>query len=43
MGGRSFCVLAAGSVGCVQASIKYFRDEYLEHIRGKAKASQGAH
>ena len=43
MGGRSFCALADGAVGCVQASIKHFRDEYLEHIRagGGAEIDEG--
>lgn len=32
IGGRSFCALADGGVGCLQASIKYFRQEYLDAI-----------
>jgi len=29
--GRAFCALGDGAVSPVQSSIKYFRDEYLEH------------
>ena len=44
IGGRSFCALADGGVACVQASIKYFRDEYLEHVRsgGAREIDEGA-
>ena len=31
--GRSFCALADGAVSPVVSSIKYFRDEYIEHQR----------
>ena len=31
--GRSFCALADGAVSPVISSIKYFRDEYIEHQR----------
>jgi NADH-quinone oxidoreductase subunit F len=31
--GRSFCALADGAVSPIISSIKYFRDEYLEHQR----------
>ena len=30
--GRSFCALADGAVSPIQSSIKYFRDEYLQHL-----------
>lgn len=33
--GRSFCALADGAVSPVASSIKYFRDEYISHIRNK--------
>jgi NADH-quinone oxidoreductase subunit F len=29
--GRAFCALGDGAVSPVTSSIKYFRDEYLEH------------
>jgi NADH-quinone oxidoreductase subunit F len=32
--GRAFCALADGAVAPVTSSIKYFRDEYLEHQKG---------
>jgi NADH-quinone oxidoreductase subunit F len=32
--GRSFCALGDGATSPVTSSIKYFRDEYLEHVRG---------
>ena len=31
--GRSFCALADGAVSPIQSSIKYFREEYLDHLR----------
>jgi NADH-quinone oxidoreductase subunit F len=31
--GRAFCALADGMVSPIVASLKYFRDEYIEHIR----------
>ena len=31
--GRSFCALADGAVAPIISSLKYFRDEYLEHQR----------
>ena len=31
--GRSFCALADGAVSPVVSSLKYFRDEYIEHQR----------
>jgi NADH-quinone oxidoreductase subunit F len=30
--GRSFCALADGAVSPIESSIKYFRDEYLQHL-----------
>ena len=30
--GRSFCALADGAVSPITSSIKYFRDEYLQHL-----------
>jgi NADH-quinone oxidoreductase subunit F len=30
--GRSFCALADGAVSPISSSIKYFRDEYLDHL-----------
>jgi NADH-quinone oxidoreductase subunit F len=30
---RAFCALADGAVSPIQSSLKYFRDEYEEHIR----------
>ena len=33
--GRSFCALADGAVSPIASSLKYFRDEYIEHIRTK--------
>ena len=32
--GRAFCALGDGAVAPVTSSIKYFRDEYLEHQKG---------
>ena len=32
--GRAFCALGDGAVSPVASSIKYFRDEYLEHQKG---------
>ena len=34
--GRSFCALADGAVSPIASSLKYFRDEYLEHIKQKS-------
>ena len=31
--GRSFCALGDGATSPISSSIKYFREEYLEHIR----------
>jgi NADH-quinone oxidoreductase subunit F len=31
--GRAFCALGDGAVAPIVSSIKYFRDEYLEHLR----------
>ncbi|MBR7827446.1 NADH-quinone oxidoreductase subunit NuoF [Actinospica sp. MGRD01-02] len=31
--GRAFCALGDGAVSPIVSSIKYFRDEYLEHLR----------
>ena len=31
--GRAFCALADGMVSPITSSLKYFRDEYVEHIR----------
>ena len=33
--GRSFCALADGAVSPIASSLKYFREEYIEHIRNK--------
>jgi len=33
--GRSFCALADGAVSPIASSIKYFRDEYIEHVTNK--------
>ena len=33
--GRSFCALADGAVSPIASSIKYFRDEYIEHVMNK--------
>jgi NADH-quinone oxidoreductase subunit F len=30
--GRSFCALGDGATSPIHSSIKYFRDEYLQHI-----------
>jgi hypothetical protein len=30
---RAFCALADGAVSPIDSSIKYFRDEYEEHVR----------
>jgi NADH-quinone oxidoreductase subunit F len=30
--GRSFCALGDGAVSPIHSSIKYFRDEYLQHF-----------
>jgi len=41
--GRSFCALADGAVSPISSSIKYFRDEYVEHlIRGGCPFDQAA-
>ena len=34
--GRSFCALADGAVSPIASSLKYFREEYVEHIRNKS-------
>ncbi len=31
--GRSFCAFGDGATSCVTSSIKYFRDEYIAHVR----------
>jgi NADH-quinone oxidoreductase subunit F len=31
---RSFCALADGAVSPVSSSLKYFRDEYMDHVTG---------
>ena len=33
--GRSFCALADGAVSPVASSVKYFREEYIAHIKNK--------
>ena len=33
--GRSFCALADGAVSPIASSLKYFREEYVEHIKNK--------
>ncbi len=33
--GRTFCALAPGAVEPLQSSLKYFRDDYEEHIKNK--------
>ena len=30
--GRSFCALADGAVAPIISSLKYFRDEYIQHL-----------
>jgi len=32
--GRAFCALGDGATSPVMSSIKYFRDEYLDHLKG---------
>jgi NADH-quinone oxidoreductase subunit F len=34
MNGRSFCALGDGAAAPIMSSIKYFRDEYVEHLAG---------
>lgn len=33
--GRSFCALADGAVSPIASSIKYFRDEYIQHVTNR--------
>ena len=33
---KAFCALADGAVSPIDSSIKYFRDEYEEHVRARA-------
>jgi NADH-quinone oxidoreductase subunit F len=33
--GRSFCALADGAASPIISSIKYFRDEYIQHLENK--------
>ena len=33
--GRYFCALADGAVSPIASSLKYFREEYIEHIKNK--------
>jgi NADH-quinone oxidoreductase subunit F len=33
--GRSFCALGDGAVSPIQSSIRFFRDEYLQHVTGR--------
>jgi NADH-quinone oxidoreductase subunit F len=33
IGGRSFCPFADGAISPIVSSIKYFRDEYIEHVK----------
>jgi NADH-quinone oxidoreductase subunit F len=30
---KNFCALGDGAVSPIQSSIKYFRDEYVEHVK----------
>ncbi|PXW30715.1 UNVERIFIED_CONTAM: NADH dehydrogenase subunit F [Williamsia faeni] len=32
--GKSFCALGDGAASPIMSSLKYFRDEYIEHVRG---------
>jgi NADH-quinone oxidoreductase subunit F len=32
--GKSFCALGDGAASPIMSSVKYFRDEYVEHVRG---------
>ncbi|NUS72151.1 MAG: NADH-quinone oxidoreductase subunit NuoF [Corynebacteriales bacterium] len=47
--GRSFCALGDGATSPVMSSMKYFRDEYIQHVRdgkcpfGNARVMAGAH
>jgi len=34
IGGKSFCPLGDAALGPVMSSIKHFREEYLQHVRG---------
>ena len=36
--GRSFCALGDGAASPIISSLKYFREEYVEHIAGRAAA-----
>ncbi len=41
--GRSFCALGDGATSSVMSSIKYFRDEYIDHVRqGRCPLGNGA-
>jgi NADH-quinone oxidoreductase subunit F len=43
IGGRAFCPFADGAISPVVSSIKYFRDEYIEHFkRGGCPFDRGA-
>src|SRR6185437_6281165 len=33
IGGRSFCAFGDGAISPIISSIKYFRDEYIEHVK----------
>jgi NADH-quinone oxidoreductase subunit F len=33
IGGRSFCAFGDGAISPIVSSIKYFRDEYVEHVK----------
>ena len=33
--GRTFCALAPGAVEPLQSSLKYFREDYENHIKNK--------
>jgi NADH-quinone oxidoreductase subunit F len=39
---KAFCALADGAVSPVSSSIKFFRDEYEEHVRAKGCPFKGA-
>jgi len=34
IGGRAFCAFGDGAIAPVVSSIKYFRDEFIEHVKG---------
>ena len=36
--GRSFCAFGDGAISPIVSSIKYFRDEYVEHVDARLRA-----